>query len=273
MALYDRIGGGYNTTRRADPGLVRRLLGLLAVPAGSRCLDVACGTGNYTTTLTEAGLRMVGVDVSMRMLSSARARSGAVPWVNGDAAALPFADGAFEAAVCTLALHHFSEPERAFREIARVLDTSQGAARLVIFTADPEQMRRYWLTEYFPDAMAHAIRQMPPVEPMLALLGAAGFTRITRVPWSITPDLQDLFLYSGKYRPELYLAPGVRAGISTFATLADPAEVERGCARLRADIASGRFEDVQRAAEHPDGDYLLLIASRASSLPQERPMT
>jgi len=262
VALYDRIGGGYNTTRRADPGLVRRLLGLLAVPAGSRCLDVACGTGNYTTTLTEAGLRMVGVDVSMRMLSSARARSGAVPWVNGDAAALPFADGTFDAAVCTLALHHFAEPERAFREIARVLHWNQDAARLVIFTADPEQMRRYWLTEYFPDAMAQAIRQMPPIEPVLALLHAAGFTRIERVPWSVPSDLQDLFLYSGKHRPELYLDPGVRAGISTFATLADPAEVERGCACLRADIASGRFEDVQRAAEHPDGDYLFLVASR-----------
>ena len=85
-------------------------------------------------------------------------------------AALPFADGAFEAAVCTLALHHFSEPERAFREIARVLTMNAGVAQLVVFTADPEQMRRYWLTDYFPDAMAQAIRQMPPIEPVLALL-------------------------------------------------------------------------------------------------------
>ena len=260
MTLYDRIGVGYDATRRADPGLVTRLLDLLAVPAGSRCLDVACGTGNYTTALGRAGLEMVGVDVSRRMLASARARSGAVRWVNGDAVALPYADRSFQAAICTLALHHVSRPERVFREIARVLDHSQGAARLVIFTADPEQMRRYWLTEYFPDAMQQAIQQMPPIEPTLALLHAAGFTHVDRVPWSITPDLQDLFLYAGKYRPELYLDPRVRAGISTFATQADPAEVERGCARLSADLASGRFADVLRAAEHPDGDYLFLVA-------------
>ena len=262
MTLYDRIGVGYDTTRRADPGLVKRLLDLLAVPAGSRCLDVACGTGNYTTTLAEAGLQMVGVDVSRQMLTSARAKSGAVRWVNGDAAAFPYADRSFRAAVCTLALHHFPRPGRVFREIARVLDRSPGAARLVIFTADPEQMRRYWLTQYFPDAMQQAIQQMPPIEPTLALLDAAGFRQVDRVPWSITPELQDLFLYAGEYGPELYLDPRVRAGISTFANRADPAEVERGCACLSADLASGRFTDVLRAAEYPDGDYLFLVASR-----------
>ena len=260
MALYDRIGVHYDATRRADPGLARQLFDLLAVPAGSRCLDVACGTGNYTTALTESGLQMVGVDVSHQMLSATHAKSGTVRWVNADVSALPFADQTFDATVCTLALHHFARPELAFREIARVLASSVSAARLVIFTADPEQMRRYWLTEYFPDAMTQAIQQMPPIEPTIALLGAAGFTRIECLPWSITPDLHDLFLYAGKYRPELYLDRSVRAGISTFATLAEQAEVERGCARLSANLASGRFADVLRAAEHPDGDYLFLVA-------------
>jgi SAM-dependent methyltransferase len=263
VTLYDRIGAGYDTTRRADPGLVGWLLDLLAMPAGSRCLDVACGTGNYTTALAEAGLQLVGVDVSRQMLTAAREKSGAVRWVTGDVANLPFPNGAFEVAVCTLALHHFSQPERSFREIARVLSIGPSGGRLVVFTAAPEQMRRYWLTEYFPDAMAQATRQMPSIEPTLAFLEAAGFTHVCRVPWLVTPDLQDLFLYAGKYRPRLYLDPTVRAGISTFATLATPAEVERGCARLSADMASGRFADVLRASEHPDGDYLFLVASKA----------
>jgi SAM-dependent methyltransferase len=262
MTLYDQIGAGYDTTRRADPGVVRRLLDLLAVPAGSRCLDVACGTGNYTTALAEAGLQVIGVDVSRQMLISARAKSSSVRWANGDAAALPYADASFQAAVCTMALHHFRQPERAFREIARVLDGSGDGGRLVFFTADRAQMRRYWLVEYFPDAMEQAIRQMPPLEQTLTLLDAAGFTRVIREPWSVTPELQDLFLYAGKYRPELYLDPRVRAGISTFANLADPTEVERGCARLSADLTSGRFADVLRASEHADGDYLFLVASR-----------
>jgi SAM-dependent methyltransferase len=262
VTLYDRIGTGYDVTRRADPGIVRRLLGLLAVREGSRCLDVACGTGNYTSALAAAGLAMTGLDVSGRMLGAARVKAAAVQWVNGDVAALPFTDGTFEAAVCTLALHHFREPARAFREIARVLEHGAGGGRLVCFTADRAQMRRYWLAHYFPEALERSILQMPSVEETVTQLAAAGFVRVVREPWSVTLDLQDFFLYAGKYRPELYLDPGVRAGISTFASLADPAEVERGCARLRADLASGTFAEVLRASEHPDGDYLFLTASR-----------
>ena len=124
MTLYDRIGVGYDTTRRADPGLVRCLLDALAVPAGSRCLDVACGTGNYTTALAEAGLQMVGVDVSRRMLVSARARTGAVCWVHGDAATLPFADRAFDVA----RLHAGTPPLRPARARLPRGSSSAGSA-------------------------------------------------------------------------------------------------------------------------------------------------
>jgi len=258
MALYDQIGRGYDTTRQADPGIVDCLLRLLAVPAGSACLDVACGTGNYTTALAQAGLRMVGVDVSRQMLTSARVK-GALPcWAQADAVALPAADRAFRAVVCTMALHHFRQHARAFREIARVLD----GGRLVLFTADREQMRRYWLNAYFPEAIEKATLQMPPLDQTLAQLAEAGFSRVRREPWSVPPDLRDLFLYAGKHCPTLYLDPRVRAGISTFANLAQPAEVEQGCARLAADLESGRFAEVLAASEHDGGDYLFIVAER-----------
>ena len=259
MALYDQIGVGYDTTRRADPGIVQTILQLLDVPAGSRCLDIACGTGNYTIALAEAGLNLTGVDVSQQMLTVAQSKPSAVRWINGDAAALPFTDGEFQAGVCTMALHHFRQPERAFREIGRVL----GDGRLVFFTADREQMRRYWLNVYFPRAIERATLQMPPIEQSLRQLAAAGFGQVRVEPWAVTPELQDLFLYAAKYRPELYLEPRVRAGISTFANLADAEEIEQGCAQLAADLASGRFAEVLAASEHDGGDYLFLIAERS----------
>ncbi|MCC7367975.1 MAG: methyltransferase domain-containing protein [Chloroflexi bacterium] len=258
MALYDQIGAGYDTTRRADPGIVRRLVRLLAVPSGTPCLDVACGTGNYTVALSEANLALTGVDVSQQMLTSARAKPSTVRWVNGDVTALPFARDAFGAAVCTMALHHFRQPEQAFREIGRVL----GDGRLVFFTADRQQMRRYWLNEYFPRAMERATRQMPPVEQSVRQLAAAGFGRVRLEPWTVTEDVQDWFLYALKYRPALYLDPRVRAGISTFANLASPDEVAQGCARLADDLDTGRFARVLQASEHDGGDYLFLVAER-----------
>lgn len=79
-ALYDRIGVGYDTTRRADPYLTDRLAELLGVRADATYLDVACGTGNYTTALSGRGGRWFGVDRSGTMLATARTKGARVPW-------------------------------------------------------------------------------------------------------------------------------------------------------------------------------------------------
>jgi ubiquinone/menaquinone biosynthesis C-methylase UbiE len=256
--VYERIGVGYDGTRRADPGLVARLTWLLDVPADAACLDVGCGTGNYTAAVATRGGRWVGIDISPRMLTEASAKPAPVRWVLGDARALPFAAGAFSRAMCTLALHHFVDIAPVFTELARVL----ARGRLVIFTSAPSQMRGYWLNEYFPEAMRRSMVVMPELDHVERLLKDAGFASIQTEPWDVPPDLQDLFGYSGKHHPEMYLSPGVRRGISTFSQQADSAEIEAGCARLRADIESGRIAEVQRAYAHTRGDYAFVVAGR-----------
>jgi hypothetical protein len=49
--LYDRIGIGYDTTRRPDPVIAERLGRHLAQDRSGNYLDIACGTENYTLTL------------------------------------------------------------------------------------------------------------------------------------------------------------------------------------------------------------------------------
>lgn len=85
---------------------------------------------------------------------------------------------------------------------------------------------------------------------------------ITTETYAIQPDLEDRFLYSGKLRPQLYLDPRVRAGMSSFASFPDAAEIERGVSRLADDIASGRIAQVIAKAQHDDGDYLFICAER-----------
>lgn len=256
MALYDRIGQGYDATRRADPEIAQRLIRLLEPQPGGRYLDVACGTGNYTAALAAAGLPMVGLDQSARMIAEARGKRDDVVWLLGDVQRLPFRDGSFAGAVCTLAIHHFPSMLEAFREVFRVL----ARCRLVIFTFDPEQLRGYWLNEYFPQAMERSIEKGPRLDLVLAGLDTAGFRSIRTEPYDVSPDLQDLFLYSGKHRPDLYLDPRVRAGISTFAVLADPAEVNAGCQHLKRDIDSGRIAEVIASYANDGGDYLFVVA-------------
>jgi ubiquinone/menaquinone biosynthesis C-methylase UbiE len=126
---YDRIGLGYDTTRRPDPRIANRLHALLDPIPGGQYLDIACGTGNYTRCLHDMGIGLVGVDQSETMLEAARNKHPGITWQQADVASLPFPDDNFDGAVCAQAIHHFPDLTAAFHEIRRVLR----GGRLVIF--------------------------------------------------------------------------------------------------------------------------------------------
>lgn len=256
---YDRIGIGYDATRRADLRIAAILARLLEPRPGARYLDAACGTGNYTRAVKALGLDMTGVDQSETMLAVARAKATDIGWHQGDVTALPFADGTFAGAMCTMAVHHFTDRARAFAEITRVI---RAPGSLVILTSLPEQLRGYWLNAYFPDALRRSAEQMPKYDAMETLLASCGLRLDVAEPWSVPRDPVDLFLYSGKHNPHLYLDPNVRSGISTFASLAEPAEVEQGVARLEQDIASGAIAHVMARYANETGDYMFLAARK-----------
>jgi ubiquinone/menaquinone biosynthesis C-methylase UbiE len=254
--LYDKIGATYDATRRAEPEILDVLAGLLDLQQGSDVLDIGCGTGNYTTALGERGYRMLGLDRSGLMLRTARAKATVLPLVGADAANLPFPNRTFDGAICTLAIHHFDDLEASFAEAARVLDRG----RLVILTALPEQIKRYWLSAYFPMMMARSAEQMPDWSTIEISLRRAGFRTWTQKLYWMPLQPIDHFLYSGKHQPHLYLDQRVRANISAFANLADPDELGEGLERLRHDLAQGRFEQATAEYEDVGGDYLFIAA-------------
>ena len=100
--LYDRIGSGYDVTRKPDPYLLGRLLDLLGPAAGRRYVDVACGTGNYSLSLAAAGVRITGFDISAEMIVCARTKtapSAHEGWLVADVADTPCETGAFAGAI------------------------------------------------------------------------------------------------------------------------------------------------------------------------------
>jgi len=255
-ALYDRIGAGYDRTRRPDPRIVSRLASRLAPLPGGRYLDVACGTGSYTCAMAERGGGWSGLDASRRMVTEAGRRSDTIAWQQGRAEQLPYADARFDGVLCTLAVHHFSSLDRAFGEVRRVLRGD----RFVLFSCTVERTLRYWLNDYFPAMFRRMGAKEPSEDTLLNALRGAGFTQIEVESFDVPPDLEDLFLYCGKHRPELYFDPAVRDGISSFANLCEPNEVEEGLARLRADLDAGRPPVPDPGTDHP-GDYALIVAS------------
>lgn len=103
----------------------RMTMDRLAIEPASNVLDVGCGTGNYTRHLAAAapeGL-VVGIDASEAMVASASRRAGGsnLAYLRGDAGALPFRDGQFDAVCCVGVLHMLERPLAALAEMVRVL--------------------------------------------------------------------------------------------------------------------------------------------------------
>jgi ubiquinone/menaquinone biosynthesis C-methylase UbiE len=256
---YDRIGIGYNQTRRADPYLTDRLYHHLQPQANALYLDIGCGTGNYTLALHRKGLSITGVDPAERMLSAARAHESAVEWKRGSAEAIPLASASVAGVLASLTMHHWADLNAAFEELCRVLHPG---GRLVIFTSTPAQMRGYWLNDYFPQMLRDSIAQMPDLPRVTAALHRANLELLLTETYDVRPEQEDLFLYAGKDRPEMYLNPRVRSGISSFSDLALQEEIEKGLEQLAADIASGANRDKRAAYAHEGGDYLFLVARK-----------
>ena len=103
-----------------------RRLGVRASGAepGDAALDVCCGTGDFAVELRRAvgpSGRVVGLDFSPQMLEVARRKCSAVEWQQGDALALPFADGEFTAACVGFGVRNLADHRRGFAEMARVV--------------------------------------------------------------------------------------------------------------------------------------------------------
>jgi SAM-dependent methyltransferase len=251
MTVYDRIGRGYERWRRPDPRIERRLLRELG--AATRLVNVGAGAGSY-----EPGDRaVVAVEPSMTMIR--QRPPGAGDAVQAWAAALPFADGAFDAAIAVLTVHHWDDPLVGLAEMRRV---TQGAC--VVFTFDHEVHCRQWLVAEYLPSMAELDRQLPSP---WAIAEALGGGRVDVVP--VPHDCVDGFCHAWWRRPHAYLDPAVRASISGIARLPRP-EVHRAVARLGDDLSSGRWHathaDVLELDEI-DAGYRLVVSHPGGATP------
>ncbi|SHH31649.1 class I SAM-dependent methyltransferase [Halobaculum gomorrense] len=126
-ATYDRIAAHFSKTREhAWP----EVASFLDDRSGAVGLDVGCGNGRHCEPLCERTDRVVGVDVSRRLLGEARSRArergyaAGVSFVRGDAAALPIDSDRVDLAAYVAALHHLRPRERrvaSLSELSRVL--------------------------------------------------------------------------------------------------------------------------------------------------------
>lgn len=239
-ARYDTIGVNYARLRRADPRIAAQIEAALGDAA--TVLNVGAGTGSYEP----AGRQVTAVEPSLEMI--ARRPPGAAPAIQAEAARLPFADKAFDAAMAILTVHHWPDQQAGLSEVRRV---TRGP--IVLLTFDPAH--RPWLTDYLPPLASLDEAQMPAMADYARWLGSVEVR-----PVLVPRDCIDGFLYAYWHRPAAYLDPQIRTGSSSFWAIGDAGE---GLARLARDLETGAWE--RRYAELAaldayDAGYRLVIA-------------
>jgi ubiquinone/menaquinone biosynthesis C-methylase UbiE len=104
----------------------QRLLEFVDLPEPANILDLGCGTGRLLNRLAShlATLKGTGLDLSPQMIRHARRSNCHHPrliFLEGNAEALPFADGQFDAVFNSFSFLHYPNPERVLAEVGRVL--------------------------------------------------------------------------------------------------------------------------------------------------------
>jgi SAM-dependent methyltransferase len=224
MSEYDASRAAYTATRRTDPRIaaaIERALG-----DARTVVNVGAGAGSYESPDRE----IVAVEPSATM--RAQRPPGAPEAIDARAERLPLADDSADAAMAILTIHHWGDQVAGLRELRRV-----ARGPVVVLTFDPAAADSLWLVrDYLPELAAIDHARFLTIDATVEALG--GEVIFERVP--IPHDCRDGFLGAFWRRPELYLEPAVRPGISTFGEL-DPEVLERGLGNLARDLESGAW--------------------------------
>ena len=145
----------------------RRLVSLADLRPGTSALDLACGTGDIAFAVAAGGARVVGLDVTPRMLELARRRPQAVAgntrFVAGDMMALPFPDECFDVVTTGYGIRNVPILAPALAEIRRVLRPGGRFLSLDFNRPDNAVVRSVYLgyLSVVGSALGHALHKDP----------------------------------------------------------------------------------------------------------------
>ena len=166
--FFDEIASGYDSWydtplgRFADLVETALAFDLYKVRRGDLVLDAGCGTGNFTLKLAQKGARVVGIDISPKMLALARikaAREKQVTFHQMDLYHLDFPPCHFDGIVSMAAFEFIHEPQKVFHQLMAILKPG-GQLLIGTINRDSAWGKRYLQQAKRPDSIFRHARFM-----------------------------------------------------------------------------------------------------------------
>jgi SAM-dependent methyltransferase len=225
----------YDDTRAASPSVLAPLREALGAASGRALLDIGGGTGNFAVPLAADGFDVTLTDLTPAMVRRGHAKIARA--IVCDAQRLPFADESFDCAISVNVLRHIPSRADALAEARRVLREGP----LVVKVSTAETLRGEWLHEYIPRIMEHQPAYQTEGEIAGEML-AAGFASVD-VRRFVYEDAIDGSFQALKHDPASFLDDRIVMNTAVFQRIPRD-EVQAGVAAIRADIASGRINEI-----------------------------
>jgi demethylmenaquinone methyltransferase/2-methoxy-6-polyprenyl-1,4-benzoquinol methylase len=212
--LFGTIADRYDLITRLlsfgqDGRWKRRLVALGAIRPGEAVLDLACGTGDLAFGATARGARVVGLDITPRMVELAarndtryrftkNVKRYRVSFLVGDMGALPLASASFDCVTTGYGLRNVPDLSRALAEIHRVLRPNGRLLSLDFNRPEARWLRAIylgyltmvgstlgWILHRDPDTYRYipaSIRRYPGARGVADLMRATGFVDVRVLP-------------------------------------------------------------------------------------------
>jgi SAM-dependent methyltransferase len=227
--FYSDAFGGL-TAQTAGP-----LLDIVGASQGTRLLDVASGPGFIAGAGAVRGAAVVGLDFSAAMITEARRRQPALTFREGDAEALPFDAGSFDAVVMNFGLLHLARPDAALAEAHRVLRA--GGRYAFTVWASPEQAVGFGLVLRAVETLGKKDVPLPEGPPFFRFSDAAETRRTLEHVGFTEIQVQELPLTWHLTSADAVFKALSRGGVRTAAVLR--AQTPDALAAIRAAVRRG----------------------------------
>ena len=208
-AFYGEAFGAL-TSQTAGP-----MLDAVGASQGTRLLDVACGPGLIAGAAAGRGAIVTGLDFAAAMVAEARRRLPGLMFQEGDAEALPFDAGTFDAVVMNFGLLHLARPDVALAEAHRVLRPGGRYA----FTVWSEQAVAFQLALRAIEKHGNAKVPLPDGPPFFRFSDAEETGRVLASIGFTSVDVRELPIVWRVSSADLVFEALSRGGVRTAAVL------------------------------------------------------